>query len=312
MDAQTRYPRATDQAPRSLKIMAYLLMLGAGASLGGMVAGPILKDEFILNLGVVLYSLAALGLLLASKGWRVFLIVMLIFGALAMLSGMGITGHQLAIGAPGCDWWVFGPDAVTIVHILTILAYVGMFALVVWSVYVLFSPPVREWFGQPPHMRVAMTRRTMHMLILFAVLGLPLPFLSGIPAYVKKPVDTGLGTSSQERSLMVSYGYRYGRLAYVVFLEKPLGESMWFPVSSTFREDKPWFRTPQGEQIRLPNATQLYEIIDGKLRTSPERVSKEEFEAFMDSSRDRFTIDALLSFVSKRAAEPSRPKGGPE
>ena len=160
MDTQSRYRRTTEQAPRSIKIVAYLFVFAAGVSIWGMAAGPIFGKGVHIDLGVFLWAGTALGLLLAINGWRIFLIVVSIVVGLVVLLGMGLAGHGLATGAPGCDWWVFGEKAVAIVHILKLLGALLVLALQVWVLWVLFSRPVRDWFGRPLHFRVAMTRRT--------------------------------------------------------------------------------------------------------------------------------------------------------
>ena len=56
-------------------------------------------------------------------------------------------------------------------------------------------------------------------------------------------------------------------------------------------------KKPDGGRIRLPNSTQLYEFVDGELRTSPVWVTREQFQAFERSQPDHYSIDALLSFT---------------
>ena len=113
--------------------------------------------------------------------------------------------------------------------------------------------------------------------------------------------------SSNERGLHVSYGYRYGRLAYVVFVETPFGQTMEQAVTTGHagREsmEDPGVRleAPKGEAIDLPNYTQLYEIVGDEVHTSDRRVTKEQFEAFLESEPKRYTIKALLDFVGKGA-----------
>ena len=135
----------------------------------------------------------------------------------------------------------------------------------------------------------------------------------GLAPDLKKPIDNGLSASSDEKALHASYGYRFGRLAYVVFVEKCFGESMSSPVHGSSKWDgEVGFLTPDGDRIRLPNRTQLYEIVDGKLGTSPERVTRADFEAFLESRTKRYTIDALLSFVDALSKGPETPISGQE
>ena len=166
MDTPSRYRRTTEEAPRSLKIVAYLFTFSAGLSVWGMVVLPFFGKGIRIDLGVFLWAGTALGLLLAINGWRIFVIVMSILSGLGVMFFIGLTGYDMATGAPGCDWWAFGEKAVTVVHIVKLLSMLPLLALEVWVLWVLVSPPVRDWFRKPLHFRVAMTRRTMHRLIL--------------------------------------------------------------------------------------------------------------------------------------------------
>lgn len=297
--------RTTEDAPRSLRVVAYLFMLTAGGGLGRMAAALILRGEFLLDIGVLLFAVAAVAMV-KGIGWRIFAIVMLVLTAAGLLFGTGVTGYRLATGAPGSDWWVFDWGTVRIVHILLMAFLLACFALSTWQLHVLFSLPVKEWFRRPRYPHVIMTQGTKHMLILFFILGSLPPFLWGSPRLFDKPYDSGLFAASHERSLHVSYGYRFGRLAYAVFVEWPHGESMHAAVSSS-RGEEARLKTPDGKVIKLPNETQLYEIVDGKFRTSPRRVTKEQLEEFLRSNPDRHTIDTLLSFVDAHGDKPPSP-----
>ena len=109
-------------------------------------------------------------------------------------------------------------------------------------------------------------------------------------------VSTGGGRISS-----TLYGYRYGRLAYVVFEEEEgtLKSKVQGSYDRHHREVK--FNKPDGEIVHLPNAIQLYEFIDGQFGQSPVRVTRADFEAFMDSSPDQYSIDSLLKFVQGQA-----------
>lgn len=175
---------------------------------------------------------------------------------------------------------------------------------------ILRKPAVVEWFIDGFSRRVVVAPSAKRMLILLACLGLILAALAQLPHYLfPRPVDTAEYKSSRnERSLCVAYGYRFGRLAYVLFMEKPFGESMSIPIHSWTGGEGPWshdpteLERPDGKTIALPNATQLYEIVDGEFCTSPAHVTREQFEAFLGSGPDRFTIDALLAFAGAHPA----------
>jgi hypothetical protein len=61
----------------------------------------------------------------------------------------------------------------------------------------------------------------------------------------------------------------------------------------------------------LPGEYQLYEIVDGELKTSDRRVTREQLDAFLDSGPLERTIETLLLYVDRQAAarSPEEDKG---
>ena len=57
---------------------------------------------------------------------------------------------------------------------------------------------------------------------------------------------------------------------------------------------------PDGTVVTLPSGTQLMEIAEGRYGESPQRVSLDDFEAFMGSQPSAYSIQALLQFVELR------------
>ena len=291
---QGMFEASTDKAPRKLRIVAYLFWLAA--------AGALFRMEVV---NVLLFAGIAAGLLTGSRSWRLVAVLAL---ALACLVGplmVAVLGYRLYRGAPGSAFWVFGINGVRLAHVGMLLFTLAAFALALWQLCVLYSGPVKAWFAQSPYPRLRVTKGVTRMLIVLAVVGLVLGPLGLLPGYLERPVDRNTTWASSEGARHASYGFRFGRLAYVVFVEKPMRETLRSPVRGKAGDRNVVLETPDGRSIPLPNATQLYEIRDGELHTSSERVTGEQLKAFLKSSTDRYTVDALLAFARSRPATPT-------
>ncbi|GEM_PF-6404226 len=317
------YLRTTDQAPRAVRVIAYLVWLAAATSAWGMILGLVLGRGFDLDLSFLLSGLTALGFLHARRGWRTFAVVILWISVTVALIVVVYFVYCLTSGSfrttlkffsiPVNDFWVFGSQSIAILKVAMIcwfLATAGISLILLW---ILRRPAVRDWFNFLPFCRVNITPVTKHMLILVAILGIVPAGLAQLPyVLLPRPVNTAQYASSRSdnRGLCAAFGYRFNRLAYVVFVETPHGQSMSSPVQSwtsgsdLFGREPAVLEVPGGKKVTLPNATQLYEIVEGELRSSPERVSREQFEAFMDSNPEHFTINALLEFTRTHPVAP--------
>ena len=315
--SENPYRRTTDEAPRLVRVLAYLLWLSAAISAWNLLLRVVLGRDFMLDVGILLSAFAALGFLHARKGWRTFAVVISWFSVTVFAGAAVYIAYTLAIGDSAGrlrifgmstnEFCVFGSRAVRNAQVAAIAVFALGAALSLLFLWLLRRPAVREWFRQPSYLRVVLTRSAKRMLVLVAFLGVIPAGLGLLPHYlIPKPVDTAISGMSRESNGLrcAAYGYRFNRLAYVVFVEKPPGESLSSPVR---KWDRAILQVPGGETIELPNATQLYEIVDEEIRTRPERVTREEFEAFLDSNPDRYTIEALLDFVGSRP-KPLMPK----
>lgn len=293
------YVRTSEDAPRSLRFVAYVLWAMGAVWLWGMVMGPLWGDESRFKLGIVLWPLAAVGLLKKRSGWRTFTMVMLGLGIVSLAALAALRAYETWEGKwEGSGVWVFGAGAVRAVAIAGFGWFAGLGLLWCWQFLVLRSKAVKEWFTKEWYVRVTIARSTKRMFAVWTVAAL-VPFLCywAAPGYLKeRPEDTEDTRGSTIGAEHVSYGCRYGRLAYVVFVEKPMGEGVRSPVKKDRGKGEATLETPKGERVRLPNETQLYEIVDGEVRTSPERVTLEELEAFLKSGQ-RYTIEGLLKFA---------------
>jgi len=110
--------------------------------------------------------------------------------------------------------------------------------------------------------------------------------------------ETGFRSGAHKNGgYMVSYALAFDRLSYAVFQNAPLGETITSAVTGSSREK--WLSRFDGTKVRLPGEHRLYEFRDGRLLTSDVRVTREEFEAFLHSHPDEYTIDALLESIGK-------------
>jgi hypothetical protein len=297
---------AGDACPRRLRLAACLSAFVGGISAGAWVM-DLSQGVFAPPVVAVLILLTALALLKGTERWRAFLtaamasFAFLIVAATAIVVARGYRGE-----IPG-DLVVFGDGvalAVEFAHYSACLL-AAMFHL--WLLRALTAPDVKAWFYQPPGVRARVVRAAWGRLTVAAAAGGLLGVAISYP-YLPLPGggDNNVDIAREHRAVTVHWGPRWDRLSYVVFLEASDERKIRYAVQSDIVNDRvrTVLETPDGRCIRLPNRTQLYEIVDGKFRTSAERVTREEFDAFMRSSPKACTIDALLQFARSRRANP--------
>ncbi len=244
--------------------------------------------------------------------WRGFMLFVSGTAILAAVVGvgvviyMGLTGRFMPYPAY--------PMSFAVTQAVVATGFVIVFGLVFgWALRVLLSQECYNWSHRPPVQVVKIEHSTNVGLALTAVLALVLTTASwGAARAIEAWEDTC--DSGQTAVLGVSeigglsYGTRFGKLVYVVLQHKSSGSmtpavhegedrsgmraGIWIG-----NEKRMVFEAPDGKEIDLPNETQLYEIVDGKFRSSPERVTKEQLDAFLASNPKRYTIDALLAFT---------------
>lgn len=130
---------------------------------------------------------------------------------------------------------------------------------------------------------------------------------------VKEKVGTGdnpsLAVSSKTHMYAIGWGYHKDRLEYVAFSGEKLPSSATGIVNGEISRDIKqdgtmagsvkrnfWIARPDGTKVSLPSTVQLFEKIDGKYFESNERVTLEEFKAFLDSKPDEYDIPHLVAF----------------
>lgn len=90
--------RTTDQAPRAVRILAYLFWLAAAAGLWNLLLSIILGRGFLIDFGIILFAFAALGFLRAREGWRALAMVLFALTTIGDLAIAAYASYHLAVG----------------------------------------------------------------------------------------------------------------------------------------------------------------------------------------------------------------------
>jgi len=289
--------------PRRLRIVGYIFFFVGIVSVleivWAFVRGAVRIDFFGIICLPAGYCMAR-----GKTNWRGFMFVVSGLMVLAALAGAGVLIYEGATGGFRPPYPAF-PLSLAVARAISASGLVVALGLVFgWILRVLMT---REAYDSAHPLRtrvVKVERSTYKAFILTALLAVVFSVASH--AVLKTlsrwegGYDAGLSIVGRENGAIdgYSYGRRFGQLVYVVFQEESSGSiSQVVSVKGHADEDKVILRTPDDKEIRLPNETQLYEIVDGKFRSSPERVTLGQLEAFIASSPRHYTIDALLEFV---------------
>lgn len=98
---------------------------------------------------------------------------------------------------------------------------------------------------------------------------------------------------------------RPDRLIYAVLSTNESNSTSNIRLWSRHESADAWLELPDGSEIHLPSDTQLYEIVDGELRTREERVTKAEFDDFLNSDPTDWSLDALVKHAKQMRATES-------
>lgn len=153
----------------------------------------------------------------------------------------------------------------------------------------------------PTNRRVSFSLRRFSLkqfLLLFVIVAFV------IAAWVERTrpqLDNKLRTTLTAKGFYwISWGTKNDKLQYVVFLVGPRFGSLDNPIQI---QEYPWEVTakllkPDGSQIELDGHKQQFEIVvEGQYRESDERVTLKQFNAFMNSNPDEYTIERLVEFA---------------
>lgn len=281
MDAASLLP--TDRSARAVRAVAYVFVFVATATV------------FIAPVGSILLFLAAQGLLARNAGWRKVALVFIVLDFLAACAWAVMLSYGLAAGKPQrLSFCVFGPGAATIAWIAMFLLLASSVAVTAWLWHLLNKRSVRELFGAGQPLLGAASRLAVRMMLVFGVLGLACGGLWAYVGHLEHPQSFSAAVGAPGKgATMVDYGYRFGKLAWVVFNHSD-GPQVCSSVQGS--ETEPVLGLPDGRKLPLPNRIQLYEVINGVYRESAVRVTRRQFEAFMASNPKDCAIDSLISF----------------
>ena len=114
---------------------------------------------------------------------------------------------------------------------------------------------------------------------------------------------SGATDATDARMWLICRATSEGQLVFAVFEGGPRKDrSLKSSVVMNNNENRNTVRVtrPDGSILKLPANVKLVEIIDGQYKESSERVSLQDFEAFLESKPDVYTIDNLLRFADTR------------
>ena len=299
------------ELPWALRAVAFAFLLVGALSLVDIVLRLVVLHEVFLNLGVV-------GLLLGNRlfrlrnRWRVCCILaiwtqIIVFGFLLLTSVLQLLPNNWRLLRVEQPW------ATGLVGLLL--------ALLVWQVYVLQRADVIQLFKLVTQGRakVAILRRfqfrlsTLLWAMLVASFGLAqlssheYQYESSSIGYAKS-TDSATQRILQYRYLHARYPFVQDELDYALFFMETSKEHPDRRTYSKFPVDiigDAVFILHHRRKLTHNRGGKLYEWIDGEFRTVEAQISRNEFEAYLQSVGADGTIDGLLEFCRQRREEES-------
>jgi hypothetical protein len=286
--------------PLSIRAVAWLLIAGAAGSLASFAWG-LFRDRFELELAAPLLIWLAVRLLKRSSGARPWA---MLFGMVYLLGGIAFA--FLALLRPYDQGMYIGD--------LPISAFPRWLPFVISALAVaegaFFVAALRRlrrqgWFLPAGSVEPVFDRGTRRGLWASAGAGVLIAIASHfLFALVPPPTDEGIVVNRDGMLDSVEYGTRVGKLAYVV-LQRTQGV-----MEQAVKKHGRGYAAIEVNglpPIDLPAEDQLHEIVDGRHRSSDERVTLEELHTFMDSRPAAWDIDALVRFAEGRRGAPVGP-----
>jgi len=280
--------------PWQLKAVAFLFIVAGTHAAFSMVAG-LFHDSLYLRLEVFCLPLG-IGLLRSKEGSRSCAGSLLLVG----LIGAGLGTVVLALVRQG---GYFGPREAPLASVpwyVSLSLMAGVFLLFLWMMRTLDRRDVREAFRSGKR-SPGYSRRTKLIVCVAILTGLAVGCVGEYVLWRANPEAISFYGAGKDGGHVVSYAFVFDRLSYVVFQNAPYGETITSAVTGSHH--KKWLTKPDGTKFRLPGEHRLYEFKDGALITNDRRVTREEFEAFMASNPDEYTLDALLEFLAESGSD---------
>lgn len=297
------------QTPVQLKLVALLFILGGVLGLTETLLGALVHGSFAVNVFALIWLCFGIGLLRWHNGWRRGAIVVVwLYLVVALVKVVVTTIEFLSPPRPGIgtEVGIFGRSVGPWVPPLVGLGLVG----VAFWMYRVLSRPDIVWRFKNRHLAAQIAPGSItwnplrwrfslgSMFVATAVVAVVL--LRATTDEVRYVVSF---QTISNGGRMAELGLRHSRffssseeLVYVVLSQNnPTRRGHVDSVRGSLSLDV-YLRTPDGRQVvRLPaTPLQLFEIVNDRIHSRSERVTKSEFDSFMSQSPAEWTLDALV------------------
>jgi len=299
--------------PLDLTVVGLLLVYYGMAAACKMVAG-LFCGSFTFDLTVLALP-AGIGLLRLRASWRNFLLVLYYIGFALISTAVILALGRLLLGHGGMELTrgkgliIYGQHIGPLPLWLGLDAALVWLVLYVWTFLVLRRPGVERLYSDPIQSGSPLSRplRIGVAVAIFLALAQTAGALYVRQTYPATNEESTWGSSARMQQL--AWGYRWGRLAYVVYLRMDGDpETKSATISGLVQADQDGAARmvmPAAHEAALPGEHFIYNRITGQWRVSDFRVTGPEFDAFRDSEPDDYSMDALVEFVSRlRASAP--------
>jgi hypothetical protein len=287
----------------ALKVIGLLVVFSGVDSVCTMVAGLFL-GSLDLNLGVLLIPVG-IGLLKLHP-WARKILLFLYYLAIGIMAVVLPVVLGLRIFGPSDAGWssagnveVFGKFIGRLPWWLSTAGSVVGLGVFIWTFVVLRGRTTARLFEAARDGAAPLSRGLLVGVLLAVILG-TVPTVGGLYVRDHYPADDVHEGGSHDNSLyQLVWGYRWGRLAYIVY------HRVDFPPGTTKQEMDsivgmgPSLKMPGQPPVELPGPHFMYNCINGQWRASDFRVTDAEFEAFRESHPDDYSIEALTDFVRR-------------
>ena len=294
------------RVPLSLRIVAYAFILGGVLGVEEMLLDWFVFDAINVNLSFVGIFIGR-GLLRwreSSRGWAVFFtwILLVLFSLwLVSASYFLLSGPMGSVSANGASL-----EGVSIGG--------GLLGFLVWQLRVLRRPDIVERFKAPRLERLlayggrdpAAPRGRWQfslggLLVMTAIVAFGLARIGASDVlYTDQQQSTTWAGSDGVRCVNIVYQtprFWDGPDRLLCAVLSADGVSMRTRHSSY--HDEVTLIAPDGRELPLPSGAQLYEVVDGELRSRDERVTLEELQDYLASNPDEWSLDALVQHAEQ-------------
>ena len=261
--------------------------------------------ELHLGLGFALLPVG-FGLMKLHQGSRRFLLFLYYFTITLMVAGMLLVVGAGLFGQGSLHWsWpgrfeILGKFICRLPWWVSVGVTALSLGVCVWIFLVIRRPAIERLFQAAPKRGIPLSARLRGGVVLAVVLGIAWTAAALDVRHNYAASDDQWSRASSDWAAQLAWGYRWGRLAYIAYRRTDLppgtnGYTLRSIVSSD--PDGATLNMPDGPSVDLPGPHFMYDLINGRWRTSDFRVTGPEFEAFRETHPDDYSIDTLTAFV---------------